>query len=94
MPYPGALAVYSRSSPTGRLKALCTKCGARLLHQHVLNVGEAGPYMSVKAGCLDGLTKDLMRSAVHIWMKSAAIDIPKNVEAYQEEPPGGGFRGD
>lgn len=47
--------------------------------------------LSVKAGCLDGITKEMMREAVHIWTKSAVIDIPEGVEAYEEEPPGGSF---
>ena len=77
-----------------RPEGLFGRCGARLLHQHVSNVGEAGPYVSVKAGCLDGLTKEMMRSAVHIWTKSAVIAISKDVEAHEEEPPGGSFKGD
>jgi len=30
-----------------------------------------------------------MRSAVHIWTKSAIIAISKDVEAHEEEPPVG-----
>lgn len=94
-PYPGALAAYSRPNPSGETQGtFCTKCGARLLHQHVSSVGEAGPYVSVKAGCLDGITKEMMRTAVHIWTKSAIVDIPKDAEAHEEEPPGGSFKGE
>lgn len=48
--------------------------------------------VSVKSGCLEGITKDMMRGAVHIWTKEAVVDVPGDVEAYEEEPPGGSFR--
>ena len=90
-----AIAVYSRPNPTGRTNGFfCTKCGSRLIHQHVNSAGEPASIVSVKAGCLDGMTKEMMRSAVHIWTRSAVIDIPKGVEAYKEEPPGGSFKKD
>ena len=47
--------------------------------------------LSVKAGCLDGLTKENYRKAIHIWTKSAVTDIPEGVEAYEGEPEGGSF---
>ncbi len=47
--------------------------------------------LSVKAGCLDGLSKEMMRKAVHIWTRSAVVDIPEGAERYEEEPPGGSF---
>ena len=48
--------------------------------------------LSVKAGCLEGLNREMMRKAVHIWTKSAVIDIPEGVEQYEEEPPRGSFK--
>ena len=57
-------------------------------------MGEGAKTVSVKSGCLDGVTKEMMRSAVHIWTKSAVIDIPEDAKAYEEEPPGGSFSGD
>ena len=48
--------------------------------------------VSVKSGCLDALTKEDLRRAVHIWTKSAVVDIPEGVEAHEEEPPGGSFQ--
>jgi hypothetical protein len=47
--------------------------------------------LSVKSGCLDGLSKDDMRKAVHIWTKSAVVDIPRDAKQYPEEPEGGSF---
>lgn len=59
------------------------------MHKHVLKSGEVKEMVSVKSGCLDGVTKEMMRGAVHIWTRSAIVDIPEGAEAYEEEPPGG-----
>lgn len=92
-PYPGAVAVYSRPNPHGRTDGyFCTKCGSRLIHRAVSNAGQPAKTLSVKAGCLDGMTREMMRSAVHIWTKSAVMDIPPEAEQYEEEPPGGSFK--
>lgn len=91
-PFEGAIAVYSRPNPTGFTNGyFCTKCGSRLLHEHVDKEGNPAESISVKSGCLDGITKEMMREAVHIWTKSAVIDIPEGVEQYEEEPTGGSF---
>ena len=94
-PNADAIAIYSRPNPTGRTDGyFCTKCGSRLTHVHVeVSDGEekVGKMLSVKAGCLDGLSKAMMRKAVHIWTKSAVVDIPEGVEQHEEEPPGGSF---
>lgn len=91
-PYEGAIGVYSRPNPNGRTVGyFCTNCGSRLIHVNCASDGQPGKLLSVKAGCLDGLTKEMMRTAVHIWTKSAVIDIPDGVEAYEEEPTGGSF---
>ncbi|KMU80277.1 hypothetical protein CISG_08384 [Coccidioides immitis RMSCC 3703] len=42
--------------------------------------------LSVKAGCLIGLSKELMKDAVHIWCKEAVTEIPDGVERFEEEP--------
>lgn len=92
-PFEGAIAVYARPNTKGETRGFfCTKCGARLMHQSVSRDGTPAASVSVKSGCLDGITKEMMRSAKHIWTKSAIIDIPDNAEAYEEEPPGGSFR--
>lgn len=89
-PFPGATAVYSRPNSNGQTEEVfCTKCGSRLIHRHISPEGKLSNTVSVKSGCLDGVTKEMMRSAVHIWTKSAIIDIPEGVEAYEEEPPNG-----
>lgn len=48
--------------------------------------------LSVKAGCLEGLTREMMRSAAHIWCKEAIVDIPEGVEQWEEEPESGSLR--
>lgn len=91
-PYPGAIAIYSRPNPHGRTDGyFCTKCGSRLIHRPVSHAGEPAKVVSVKSGCLDGMTKEMLRAAVHIWTKSAIVDIPEGVEQYAAEPPGGSF---
>jgi len=43
--------------------------------------------VSVKGGCLDGLTKEMFEGATHIWTKRAIVSIPEGVETFEEEPP-------
>ncbi|EXJ83603.1 hypothetical protein A1O1_07226 [Capronia coronata CBS 617.96] len=91
-PYPGAIAIYSRPNPHGWTEGhFCAKCGSRLIHRPISHQGQPAKVVSVKGGCLEGLTREMMRSAVHIWTKSAVIDIPSGVEQYEEEPPDGSF---
>ncbi len=91
-PHPGAIGTYSRPNSQGRTDGyFCTACGSRFIHRSFSREGEPAKIISVKADCLVGLTKEMMRSAVHIWTKSAVIDIPPTAEQYEEEPPGGSF---
>jgi hypothetical protein len=41
---------------------------------------------SVKGGCLDGLTKEMVQDAVHIWTKRAIVPIPEGKKSFAEEP--------
>lgn len=89
-PHPDAIAIYSRPNSKGRTEGhFCTNCGTRIYHKFVAPDGTEAATLSVKSGCLDGITKEMMRSAKHIWAKSAIVDIPEGVEVYEEEPPGG-----
>lgn len=47
--------------------------------------------LSVKAGCLEGLNKEVMAGAIHIWCKEAVVEIPDGVEKWDEEPAQGSF---
>jgi hypothetical protein len=91
-PFPGAIATFSRPNSNGETKGFfCTRCGARLMHQSISRDGKPAAAVSVKSGCLDGITREMMRGAVHIWTRSAIVDIPDDAEAYEGEPPGGSF---
>lgn len=46
----------------------------------------------MKAGCLVGLNRELMRTAAHIWCKEAIVEIPEGVERWEEEPEGGSLK--
>lgn len=89
-PGPDAIGIYTRPNSTGQTHGLfCTQCGARLMHRRSGGNGSdaAGGTVSVKGGCLVGLTKEMMRTAVHIWTSEAVVDVPEGVEQYEEEPP-------
>ncbi|OCT50035.1 hypothetical protein CLCR_07706 [Cladophialophora carrionii] len=102
-PTADTVGMYSRANSTGRTDGyFCTKCGSRLVHVSMsAQDGQSGDgrgdafkpaaMLSVKAGCLEGLSKEMMRTAIHIWTKSAVVYIPEGVEQYEEEPPGGSF---
>lgn len=78
------LKIYTRETLGGYKKNcyFCKTCGSRIMHE---NVG--GKQVTIKAGCLEGLNKDMYASACHIWTKRAVIPIPDGVEQYDEEPP-------
>ena len=61
------------------------------MHQSISRDGTPAAAVSIKSGCLDGVRKEMIKSAVHIWTKSAIVDIPEGAEAYEGEPPGGSF---
>lgn len=92
-PFPGAIATYARPNTNGETQGFfCTRCGSRLMHRSILRDGVPAQAVSVKSGCLEGITKEMMRGAVHIWTREAVVDVPRDAEAYEEEPPGGSFR--
>ena len=49
---------------------------------------EGNSTVSVKGGCLEGfdLRGSKGKTAVHIWIKEAIVDIPEGAEAYEGEP--------
>ena len=40
---------------------------------------------SIKGGCLDGLTQEMVQNAVHIFTKRAIIEIPPGVKHFEGE---------
>jgi len=49
---------------------------------------EGQPYMTLKA-CVEGLTREMMDGAVHIWVKRAIVPVPDAAEVWDEEPADG-----
>jgi hypothetical protein len=41
---------------------------------------------SIKGGCLDGFSKEMLQDAVHIWTKRAIVPIPEGKKSFPEEP--------
>ncbi|OOQ91717.1 hypothetical protein PEBR_09243 [Penicillium brasilianum] len=87
--------VWTRPTLKGRIMecVFCKNCGVRLFHRFQDSMpapGEKpGPTATtnVKGGCLLGLDKEMMKSAVHCWTQHAIVDIPEGVESYATEPP-------
>ena len=52
----------------------------------MLHKSEGEKSVVVKAGCLEGLSEELLKGAVHIWTKEAVVAIPREVERWEEEP--------
>jgi hypothetical protein len=42
--------------------------------------------VSIRGGSLQGLTKEMVAGAVHIWTKEAVVEIPEGVEQLKGEP--------
>jgi len=42
--------------------------------------------VSVKGGCLVGLTKEMLEGATHIWTKEAVVPIPEGAKSCEGEP--------
>ncbi|KAJ6438618.1 actin [Purpureocillium lavendulum] len=98
---PSRVGVYSRRTALGRYMEglFCRNCGSRLLHRFRDQIPghedlvrrEEGfvPTVSVKAGCLDGLTKEALDQATHIWCESAIVPIPAGARQWPGRPEGG-----
>ena len=56
------------------------------MHVKYSATGERLDMVSVKAGCLEALSKELLSNAVHIWTQHAVVDIPKGVRAFAQGP--------
>ena len=42
--------------------------------------------MSVKGGCLEGLTREMLEGATHIWVSEAVMEVPAGVKRFEGEP--------
>ncbi|KAH7015038.1 Mss4-like protein [Ilyonectria destructans] len=52
----------------------CKECGVRILHRSILPDGTPKPTLSIKGGCLEGLSWE---GAKHIYTRSAKVPIPE-----------------
>lgn len=77
------IGTFTRRTLQGRqLECLfCLSCGSRLIHR---TRGENS--LSVKGGCLEALSREMMSKAVHIWCKEAVMEIPPGTECWEAEP--------
>ncbi|KAH7327811.1 Mss4-like protein [Stachybotrys elegans] len=70
--------------PTDRGNTLqcyfCKKCGVRVMHRPINPDGTPTPTISIKGGCMEGLSLD---GAIHIFAKSAIVPVPEG--SYWEE---------
>ena len=80
----------------------CSRCGCRLVHmtkgqeekegatvRYVLPGAKQATSLigqSCKGGCLDSFSKEMMQNAVHIWTKSAVVEIPPEAKQFETEP--------
>lgn len=52
----------------------CKECGVRILHRSIFPDGTPKPTLSIKGGCLEGLSWE---GAKHIYTRSAKVPIPE-----------------
>ncbi|XXH01630.1 hypothetical protein Hte_007990 [Hypoxylon texense] len=64
----------------------CSACGSRVIHRIVDADGTPRATVSIKGGCIEGLEWD-WAGGMHIYMRSAVIEIPAEWEQYETLPP-------
>jgi hypothetical protein len=81
---------FTRICDSGRKQMcyFCSKCGNRILHAHVVEVGDL-EVVAVKGGLLEGLN---WSEAKHIYCRSAVVPTPEGVERWEDAPEFGGER--
>ncbi|KAI1344455.1 Mss4-like protein [Xylariaceae sp. FL0016] len=80
------LKTYARKTDTGGTMHcyFCTECGCRMFHRIVGPDGEPRDTVSIKGGCVEGLSWE---GGKHIYMRSAVLRIPEEWEQYDTLPP-------
>ncbi|KAH6886454.1 Mss4-like protein [Thelonectria olida] len=70
------LAVYLRPTDSGNTLEcyFCNNCGVRVLHRSILPDGNPKPTLSIKGGCLEGLSWE---GAKHIFTRTARLPVPE-----------------
>lgn len=41
----------------------------------------------MKGGCLKGITKEMMKDAIHIWTENAIVEIPPGAKQHEDDGP-------
>lgn len=85
----GDVKIYERPTATRRTMQclFCTRCGCRLVHMGKGEEEKKGAIISVKGGCLKGITKDMMRDAIHLWTTCAIVEIPEGAQQFEDDGP-------
>ncbi|KAH8673272.1 Mss4-like protein [Xylariales sp. PMI_506] len=80
------LKLYTRPTQSGGTMDcyFCPDCGSRLFHRINDRDGTPKQTVSVKAGCVEGLS---WKGGKHIYMESAVLCIPEEWEQYRTVPP-------
>ena len=80
------LEIYTRPTDKGNTLEcyFCKTCGVRVLHRSILPDGTPKDTLSVKGGCVEGLS---WQGAKHIYTRSARVPVPEGSEP--ASPPGG-----
>lgn len=70
------MGVFICSTDAGNTKEcyFCNHCGVRVIHRSILPDGKPKATISVKGGCLEGLTWE---GAKHIYTRTARLPVPK-----------------
>ncbi|KAI1385662.1 Mss4-like protein [Hypoxylon trugodes] len=84
----GRMKVFHRQTEKGRSMEcyFCSECGSRMFHRIISADGKPRNTVSIKGGCIEGLEWNWSGS-MHIFMRSAVIDIPAEFEQYETLPP-------
>lgn len=46
-----------------------------------------GAIISMKGGCLKGITKEMMKDAIHLWTENAIVEIPPGAKQHEDDGP-------
>lgn len=82
------LGLWTRPTDSGNTLEcyFCKTCGVRILHRSILPDGTPKETLSVKGGCVEGLTWEGVK---HIYTRSARVPVPEGSDvASPEVKPG------